>query len=162
MSSARVMKDRHKMYEKDLIKEHPFFKDLSPQYLEILVNCASEVSYPPGSYLLREGDQADQFFLLRHGEVVIQAARPGEGARTIQTLHAGEVVGWSWLFPPYRYHYSVRSTSLVRALAMDGRCLRGHCEANHGLGYEIMKRFALIMMERLQATRMQILDVYST
>ena len=72
----------------------------------------------------------------------------------------GDVLGWSWLFPPYRWHYSARATTLVRMTAFDGKCLRDKCESDHNLGYELMKRFAGIMMERLQATRMQVMDVY--
>lgn len=143
-----------------ILREHPFFKDLAPEYLSILVGCATNHVFHQNDYLMREGDEANQFFLLRHGEVALETPVPGHGARTLHTLHEGDVVGWSWLFPPYRYHYSVRSTTLVRALALDGKCLREKCEANHSLGYELMKRFALIMMERLQATRMQVLDVY--
>lgn len=143
-----------------ILKEHPFFKDLAPEYLSILVGCATNHVFHQGDYLMKEGDEANHFFLLRHGEVALETAVPGYGAKNILTLHEGDVVGWSWLFPPYRYHYSVRAMSLVRAFALDGKCLRGKCDDDHSLGYEMMKRFALIMMERLQATRMQVLDVY--
>lgn len=143
-----------------ILKEHEFFKDLAPDYLMLLVECAKNVRFHQGEYLMREGEEANEFFLLRHGEVGIEITMPAQGPRTIQTLSEGEVVGWSWLFPPYRAHYSVRCKTLVRALSLDGECIRGKCETNPRLGYELMQRFAQIMMDRLKATRMQLLDVY--
>jgi len=143
-----------------ILRAHRFFKGIKPEYLNLLVSCAMNMRFDANTYLIHEGDEANQFYLLRHGEIVIEVAIPGRGVRTIATLREGDVVGWSWLFPPYRWHYNVRSQTLVRVLALDGACLRGKCEEDHSLGYELMKRFALIMMERLQATRMQMLDVY--
>jgi hypothetical protein len=78
----------------------------------------------------------------------------------ITTLGAGELVGWSWLFPPYRWHFDARATELTRTIAFDGACLRDKCEQDHDLGYELMRRFASLMLDRLQATRLQLLDVY--
>src|SRR5229473_428313 len=121
-----------------ILVEHPFFKGLQPQYLQLITGCASNVRFNAGTYMLREGEQASQFYLIRHGKVV----------------------GWSWLFPPYRWHFSARVVEPVRAIALDGICLRAKGEEDHDLGYELMKRVAQIMMERLQATRIQLLDVY--
>ena len=113
------------------------------------------------SYLTREGDDANEFFLIRHGDVVIEAAMPGRSNRLIETLNEGHVVGWSWLFEPYRWHFDVRSITLVRALSLDASCLRARCEEDHTLGYMLMKKFSQVMMERLQATRVRALNVYS-
>jgi len=139
---------------------HPFFKELKPQYLQLITGCASNVRFNAGTYMLREGAEASQFYLIRHGKVALEIPAAQRGHITIETIEAGEVLGWSWLFPPYRWHFSARVVEPVRAIALDGTCLRAKGEEDHDLGYELMKRVAHIMMERLQATRMQLLDVY--
>ncbi|MEL6148087.1 MAG: cyclic nucleotide-binding domain-containing protein [Chloroflexota bacterium] len=144
-----------------ILTEHPFFEDLPPEYIDILAGCAKTVQFDPGEYLTREGDDANEFFLIRHGDVVIEAAMPGRSNRLIETLNEGHVVGWSWLFEPYRWHFDVRSITLVRALSLDASCLRARCEEDHTLGYMLMKKFSQVMMERLQATRVRALNVYS-
>ena len=88
--------------------------------------------------------------------------RAGRGPVVIETLHDGDVVGWSWLFPPYRWQFDARALEPSRAIAFDGACLRGKCEADHELGYELMRRFAGSIIERLQATRLRLLDVYGS
>lgn len=143
-----------------ILREHPFFKEFSPTLLNILVGCASNVRFDAGAYLTREGEPANHFYLLRHGEVNVEIAVPGKGFFKVETLHEGDVVGWSWLFPPYRWNHTVSATTLVRAIALDGACLRDKAEQDCGLGYELMKRFNMILLDRLQATRMQVMDVY--
>ena len=143
-----------------ILVEHPFFKGLQPQYLQLITGCASNVRFNAGTYMLREGEEASQFFLIRHGKVALEVLAAQRGPITIETIEAGEVLGWSWLFPPYRWHFSARVVEPVRAIALDGICLRTKGEEDHDLGYELMKRVAQIMMERLQATRLQLLDVY--
>jgi CRP/FNR family transcriptional regulator, cyclic AMP receptor protein len=143
-----------------ILVEHPFFKGLQPQYLQLVIGCASNVRFNAGTYILREGEQASQFYLIRHGKVALEVFAAQRGPIIIETIEAGEVLGWSWLFPPYRWHFSARVVEPVRAIALDGTCLRTKGEEDHDLGYELMKRVTRIMMERLQATRMQLLDVY--
>jgi CRP-like cAMP-binding protein len=92
--------------------------------------------------------------------VALETFVPTRGAVTIETLDPGEVVGWSWLFPPHRWHFDARALSLVRATIFDGACLRGKCEADPQLGYDLMSRFAQVVVERLQQTRQRLLDVY--
>ncbi len=143
-----------------IVAAQPFFRDLEPAYVRLIVDCAANVRFQAGEFLCREGDAANHFYLLHHGKVALQVAVPGRGSMTIETLHAGEVVGWSWLFPPYRWHFDVQALELTRALAFDGACLRGKCETDHHLGYALMQRFAAMMAQRLQATRLQLLDLY--
>lgn len=143
----------------DLVREHPFFQGLDAAYIRLIADCGKNVHFAAGDTIFREGEAADFFFLLRAGRVALQTAFPGK-SRTLQTLSAGDVLGWSWLFPPYRWHYDAKALKSVRAVALDGACLRRKCEADPKLGYEMMKRFSRIMLERLQATRMQLLDVY--
>ena len=142
------------------IKEHPFFQDLLQPHLDVIVGCAKNVRFAEGVTLIREGDHADHFFLLREGLVALDVHQPGRATISIQTIGAGDVLGWSWLFPPYRWQFSAHALQAVRAIAFDGRCLRRKCEQDHDLGYGLMQRAARIMMQRLQATRLQLLDVY--
>jgi CRP-like cAMP-binding protein len=143
-----------------ILATHPFFKDLNPRYLQLIVGCAANVRFEAGQFIFREGDDANQFYLIRHGSVSLEVFVPGRGPLIIQTLGEGDVLGWSWLFPPYRWVFDARAVTLTRAIALDGACLRRKCEDDHELGYELVKRFAQIIMEQLQATRLQLLDVY--
>jgi CRP/FNR family cyclic AMP-dependent transcriptional regulator len=143
-----------------IIREHPFFAGLGEAFCDLVCGCAKNVRFEAGQYLFHEGESADQFYLIRHGRIALELTAPGRGAITIQTLAEGEIVGISWLIPPYRWTNDARAIDLVRAIAIDGACLRRKCEADHDLGYEMMKRFVPILVQRLQATRLQILDVY--
>jgi CRP/FNR family cyclic AMP-dependent transcriptional regulator len=144
-----------------ILAEHPFFKGLKPEYLQLVTGCASNVRFDTGTYIFREGEDASQFYLIRQGKVALEIFAAQHGPITIETIEAGEVVGWSWLFPPYRWHFSGRVFEPTRAIVLDGKCLRAKSEEDHDLGYELMKRVAQIMMERLQATRIRLLDIYS-
>jgi CRP-like cAMP-binding protein len=143
-----------------ILGEQPFCKELDPRYLPLLVGCASNVRFDGGATIFREGEDANQFYLLREGRVGLEVFAPNRQPITIQTLGAGEVLGWSWLIPPYRWRFDARALEPVRALALDGKCLRGKCEEDHDLGYAFLKQFARITAQRLQRTRMQLLDVY--
>lgn len=142
------------------VSEHPFFAGLDAGYCQIVSDCARNVRFDPGQYLFQEGGDANQFYLLRHGRVALELEVPGRGPLTFQTVSEGEIVGVSWLIPPYRWAYDARALDLVRAIAMDATCLRGKCDDDPALGYDMMKRFLPILVDRLQATRMQIMDVY--
>jgi CRP/FNR family transcriptional regulator, cyclic AMP receptor protein len=143
-----------------LLGEVQIFDGMESDQLELIAGCGKIAGFEEGEYLFREGESADTFYLLRHGRVALDLFMPERGAMTIATLGPGEVVGWSWLFPPYRWHLDARVLERCSAVALDGKCLRGKAEADHHLGYELMKRFAGQMVERLQQTRVQILDVY--
>lgn len=144
-----------------IIAEHPFFKDLKPEHIELILGCASNVRFEPDHFIVREGEEASKFYLLRHGKVALEIYVPHKGAITIETLGDGDVLGWSWLFPPYKWHFDARTLEMTRAVEIDGECLRSKCEEDHSLGYELMKRFARILRERLLATRLQLMDLYS-
>lgn len=139
---------------------HPFLKGIEPRHLKILVGCASNVRFDAGQFVLREGEEANNFYIIRHGKVSLETFTPDRGSITIQTIGEGEVLGWSWLIPPYHWHYDARALELTRAIALDGKCLRMKCEQDHDLGYEILKRFAHVITQRLEATRLQLVDVY--
>lgn len=143
-----------------IIAGHPFFRDLDPEHLKIITGCAKNVRFRVGEMVFAEGAPANWFYLIRSGRVALDIDVPGRGAMIIQTMDEGDVLGWSWLFPPYKWAFSARTMEPMRAIAMDAQCLRGKSEADPRLGYDLMKRFAGVMMERLQSTRMQLLDVY--
>jgi CRP/FNR family cyclic AMP-dependent transcriptional regulator len=145
-----------------IVREHPFFAGLDDAFCRLVAGCAKNVRFEAGQYLCHEGGSTDQFFLIRHGRVALQVTAPGRGAVTFQTVGEGEIVGVSWLIPPYHWTHDARAQDLVRAISMDATCLRDKCEADHHLGYELMKRFVPVLVQRLQATRLQILDVYGT
>jgi CRP/FNR family cyclic AMP-dependent transcriptional regulator len=145
-----------------LLTEHPFLKGLDPRHIELITGCASNVVFQPGQFLFREGDEANSFYIIRHGKVMIETFIPEKGPVVIQSRGEGEVTGWSWLIPPYHWHFDARAFELTRAVALDGKCLREKCEEDHDLGYELMKRFAMLIAERLEATRLQLMDVYGT
>jgi len=143
-----------------ILSAHPFFQALEPGYLDLLIGCAANVRFEAGQFLFRTGEEANQFFLIRQGRVALELNTPGGPPLTLQTLGEGEILGWSWLIPPHYWMFDARAVEPTRALALDGKCLRVKCEANHDLGYELLKRFAHIMEQRLQATRLQLMDLY--
>jgi CRP/FNR family transcriptional regulator, cyclic AMP receptor protein len=142
------------------LAEHPFFQGLEPRYMQFISDCASMVNYDPEAYIFREGEEASHFYVIRYGNIALETTAAQRGLITIETIEAGEALGWSWLFPPYRWHFSARAVEPTQAIAMDAACLRTKTEGDHELGYELVKRVAQIMMQRLQATRLQLLDVY--
>ncbi|NLT65594.1 MAG: cyclic nucleotide-binding domain-containing protein [Acidobacteria bacterium] len=143
-----------------IMAEQPFLKGLDAEHLQLLVGCASNVRYEAGQYLLRESEEANQFYIIRHGRVAIEVYTPNRGPIVIETLGEGDVLGWSWLVPPYNWRFDARAIELTRAIVLDGKCLRGKCEQDYQLGYELLSRFLQIIERRLQATRLQLLDVY--
>jgi CRP/FNR family cyclic AMP-dependent transcriptional regulator len=144
----------------DVVLEAPVFAGLDASHAAQLAGCARTAGWEQGEMLFREGDPADLFYVVRRGRVALELFVPSRGALTIETIEAGEVVGWSWLFPPYRLHFDGRAVEAVRAIAVDGACLRGKCNADPGLGYDLMRRFSQVMLERLQSTRLRLADLY--
>jgi len=143
-----------------IIAEHRFFSGLDQPFLNLIVGCAANVRYAPSTYIFREGDDANAFYLLREGKVALEISTPQHKPIIVDTLDAGDILGWSWLLPPFQWKFNARATTGLRAIALEGRCLRTKCEENHELGYELLKRFSQIIERRLEATRFQLLDVY--
>jgi CRP-like cAMP-binding protein len=143
-----------------ILAKHPFLEGLEPKFLTPLVGCAANVRFEPGKFLFRDGELANRFYLIRTGKVAIEIDVPGRGAVVIQTLSDGEVLGWSWLIPPYRWRFSGRAVDPTLAIALDAACLRGKLDSDHDLGYALLKRFAPIIAQRVEATRLQLLDLY--
>jgi CRP/FNR family cyclic AMP-dependent transcriptional regulator len=143
-----------------LLPDVPMFEGMGSERLALIAGCAVNRVFENDAYLLREGEPAEVFYAIREGDVALETYVPQRGALTLQTLHAGEVLGWSWLVSPHRTTFDARAIGQVHTLAFDGRCLRGKCEQDHDLGYDVLMRFVPVIVERLQATRLQMLDVY--
>jgi CRP/FNR family transcriptional regulator, cyclic AMP receptor protein len=131
---------------------HPFLKGLDARHLNILAECSMEASFKAGETIFREGDPANRFYLLKNGCVSLETSN---GA-VVQTIGAGDVLGWSWLFPPYFWSFDARAVEPTEAIFIYGSRLRELCEADHNLGYEIMKRTAVVVIQRLMSTRQQL------
>ncbi len=139
---------------------HPLFRDLDPGYVKVLAACARTVHFAEKELIFRQGESADGCYLIRDGNVALQIPSPQREPLTIQTLGAGEVLGWSWLFPPYKWHYDARAVEQTGAVALKGSSLRESFDQDPRFGYELMMRFSTIIHQRMQAARMQILDLY--
>ena len=115
--------------------------------------------FAPGEWIFREGDPANRFYLILRGKVSVESYAMNRGSTPIQTVEEGDVLGWSWLFPPYYWHFDARAVEATEAVFFYGTPLRSECEEDHDLGYELVKRMAEVMMRRLQATRRHMLDL---
>ncbi len=144
-----------------ILAEHPFFSGWDPRYFQLAVGCAANVRFNAGELLFREGQEANTFYLIRAGRVALEVYFPGRGSVPLETVGSGEMLGWSWLIPPYRWGFDARALEMTRAIAFDGKCLRGKCEQDHEMGYDLVKRVASSLGQRLDATRIRLLDMYS-
>jgi len=143
-----------------LICEHPLFAGMLPDHCELIGGCARNVRFDKGEFLFREGQPANEFFLIRHGRVALELTAPGRGSIRFLTINPGDIAGVAWLVPPYRWLFDAQALELTRAVSIDGACLRQKAEENHDFGYEMMKRFMTMLVRRLHATQLQMLDVY--
>jgi len=143
-----------------ILAEHAFFNGMEERLLQILVGCACNARFDQGEVIFREGEEADNFYLIRNGRVALEVSSDGRGPLTISTLEDGDILGWSWLTSPYRFKFTARTVKPTRVIPLDGKCLREKSEKDKELGYELLKRFVPIIEDRLQATRLQLLNVY--
>jgi CRP-like cAMP-binding protein len=143
-----------------IVLAHKFFAGLEADLGPVISGCARNHRFRPGDYLAREGDAANEFFLIRHGKVALETLSPGQQPIVFATEGEGDIVGTSWLVPPYRWRFDARAVELVRAIGINATCIRDKCEADPRLGYALMKRVAPILAERLNETRLQVVDVY--
>ena len=143
-----------------ILAKHPFFGRVDSRCHQLVVGCASNVRFNAGEFIFEEGREADVFYLIREGKVALEVVAPGHGNLTIETLGGGDMLGWSWLIPPYRWRFDARAVEMTRAIALDGKCLRAKCKEDHELGYELVKEVASTLGQRLDATRLRLLDIY--
>jgi CRP/FNR family cyclic AMP-dependent transcriptional regulator len=148
-----------KRLENDL-GAHPFFAGLDPSFIALASGCAQDVCFGAGEFICHEDDVADHFYLVREGHVALQISAPGRGVATFLTVGPSEVFGVNWLAPPYRWSYDARAIEPTHALALNATCLRAKCENEPAMGYELTKRVLPVLIQRLHACRVQLLDLY--
>jgi CRP-like cAMP-binding protein len=141
----------------EAITSHAFFHGMKPEHLAVLTEGAKAITFKAGDMLFREGEPADQFYLIESGKIALETREPANGTTLVQTLGAGDVLGWSWLFPPFTWHFQARATEPAAVIILSGAHLLVTAERNHEFGYELMKRVAQVVIRRLQATRKQLL-----
>ncbi len=142
---------------KDAVTNHPFFRGMNSEQLADLAAGAKAVQFKAGDLLFREGEPANRFYLIERGSIALEAHEPANGTMLVQTLRAGDVLGWSWLFPPFVWHFQARAIEPASAIVLSGAQLLIAAERDHEFGYELMKRVAQVVIHRLQAARKQLL-----
>jgi CRP-like cAMP-binding protein len=143
-----------------LLAEAKAFNGMSEEHLTLIAGCAKNKVFEDGEYLMREGDPADSFHVIRVGRVAMEIFVPERGGVVLETVEDGDLVGWSWLTPPFKVHLDARAVGTVHVVVFDAACLRGKTDEDPVLGYDLMRRFIPVIVERLQATRVRMLDVY--
>ncbi len=139
---------------------HPIFAGMDQDTRHLIAGCGKNVVHEPGEYFVREGDAADTFYLIRHGRAALEVHVPGRDPIVIATVSENEVLGWAWLTPPYRWHFDVRAMDQVRAVSIDAVCLRKKCKDDPSVGLAFYENFTPLIASRLDATRLQLVDVY--
>ena len=142
------------------LSAHRFVDGLAPRLVDVLGGMARFCEHPAGAWLAMQGDPATEFHLVLEGRFAIEVAAAGRDPLVIATVHAGEVVGWSWMLAPHVWHFDVLALDHTRTIAIDGPALRAACRADHELGHEVNHRLARVIATRLEATRLQLVDMY--
>ena len=143
------------------ISAHPFFAALTDPQRAVLAQDGTAVTFTAGKRLFDEGGIADRFWLIEHGGIALDMRVPGRGDQVIETLAAGTVLGWSWLHPPYRWHFGAVARLATTAIEFDAASVRRRCDADPAFGYAALRSFTPVITERLQATRLRLLDLYA-
>lgn len=137
----------------DVLCAHPFFSGLKHKHLCILAEGAGKAMFATEEILFREGEPANRFYLIEKGRIVLEAREPPRDPAAIQTLGCGDVLGWSWLFAPFTWHFSARAVEPASAIVLNAGHLLAAADEDHDFGYELMRRVSRVVIERLQATR---------
>ena len=146
----------------DLMAGHELFAGLDASTVMLLSGCATNAAFAADEPLFVEGGIADRFFIIRHGRVALEVTAPGSGRMIIETLGEGAVLGWSWMVAPYQWRFDAVAQEATRAFVFDVGCLRSKMEEDPRVGYQLMSRFLPIIVDRLQATRLRLLDLYGS
>lgn len=144
----------------DIISGHSFFEGLTPENLAFVAGCGKNVVFNEGQAIANPGDAANDFYLIRDGRVAISLEVPPKKSFVFQTLGSNDILGLSWLIPPYRWTVSAHAIQTTHAIALDGSCLRRKCEEDPVLGFKLMKHLTEILVKREEAARLHLLDVY--
>ena len=139
------------------IAAHPFVRGMSEDHIHLLADCATRANFDAGQVIFRQGENADRLYLLEQGKVAVESARKDAEPLTVDIIGPGDLLGWSWVFPPYVWHFDARALEPTKVIFLNGVLLREYCERDHTLGYELFKRISKVMMHRLQRARLCIL-----
>lgn len=143
------------------LAQHPFFGGLSQAQLDLVASYASAATYGAQQRVFKYDTDANQFYILREGKVGVEIPAIAVEPLRIQTVGSGGVLGWSWLIPPYRWAFDARAITTSEIVILDGARLRAECDKDPKLGYELVKRFAALMAERLNASRLAAIRHYT-
>ena len=141
-----------------IIKMHPFLEGLDEKYVSVLSSFAKMEKFQEGQAIFKEWEEAKYFYLITRGKVDIEAYVPGPEAFTVQSLESGDVLGWSWLFPPYRWHFSAIAKQPTDIISIDAPAFRSICDEDKEFGVKLYKRISYVIIKRLQATRLRRID----
>lgn len=142
------------------VKAHPFLIGMSEHHVKLLIDCAMQTRFAAGAQIFGQGETANRFYLIQRGSVALESTTT-EGSVEIDRIGDGDLLGWSWLFPPYVWHFSARAITPTSAIFLYGTVLREYCEKDHSLGFELFKRMSEVMTRRLQSARTKLLQAYS-
>ena len=140
---------------------HPFLAGMNHTQLALLTDCAMASHIKSGQIIFREGDMANRFYLIESGKVVLESGNDSGESVVVDTIGAGDLLGWSWMFPPYVWRFTARAVEPTEAIFFYGTILREYCERDPSLGYELLKRMAPVMIKRMQAARQRMLAINS-
>jgi len=143
------------------LSAQPFFAALTDTQRATLAEDGITVTFTAGERLFDEGGVADMFWLIERGGIALDMRIPGRGDQIVETLGPGTVLGWSWLHPPYRWHFRAVARLATTAIAFDAASVRRRCDADPAFGYAMLRSFTPVITERLQATRIRLLDLYA-
>jgi CRP-like cAMP-binding protein len=143
-----------------LLAAHPFFQGMAPQHLAALAACGRPVQFKAGDFLCRENEEARDFYVVLRGSVAVEIFSARRGPLTTTTVEEGEVLGWLWFDKPYHWHLDARARRVTRAVALSVKALMQKCDADHDLGYELMKRYAHHLAVQFRVTKLQLVDLY--
>lgn len=143
-----------------ILAKHPFFQSMPEEYTHSVAMLAKTVDFEEGDILFEEGEEANKFYLIIKGRVAIKTFLANKGVITIQTVEDGEILGWSWFVPPYKYRFDAKALTKTQLIVINGAELRNQCENDEQLGYELMKRMVHAIATRLEETRLMLLDLY--
>ena len=138
------------------LQAHPFLNGLPKKHLFTLAEYANVTEFAAGEKIFRQGDLANRFYLILDGAIALEAASLTGGSQVIDRIGAGEVLGWSWMFPPFRWHFTARALVATQAIFVYGTWLLECCDTDPALGYELTKRMAGVAIGRLQSARSQL------
>ena len=142
------------------LREQKLFAELDDDHIAFLSGCTKNVRYAAREYLFRENDEAAHVYLVRKGKISLEISNASRGVSVLETLHPGEIMGWSTIFPPYQWHADARAVKDTLVFAIDGKCLRTKLDGDHSFGYAFSRLMLRVVHRRLERARLQILDVY--